>query len=138
MAKTYNIFISHSWSYSDAYDDLIKLLNKKLYFSFKDYSVPKDDPIHTNGTAKQLSDAIKRQISPCHIVLIVAGVYSSYSNWIDKEIKIAEDGFSESKPILAIKPWGNKRTSQKVQDSADDIVGWNTDSIVNAIRDLSL
>ncbi|OPY56750.1 MAG: hypothetical protein A4E55_01950 [Pelotomaculum sp. PtaU1.Bin035] len=43
---TYNLFISHSWTYSDAYDKLIGLLNSDPYFSYKNYSVPKDDPIH--------------------------------------------------------------------------------------------
>ncbi len=26
--KTYNIFISHSWSYGDAYDKLVKFMNE--------------------------------------------------------------------------------------------------------------
>ena len=56
MASTYNLFISHSWSYSDTYDKLEELLDTRPYFFFKNYSVPKDDPIHTNGTDKQLYD----------------------------------------------------------------------------------
>lgn len=43
---TYNLFISHSWNYSNAYNDLVRLLNSKPYFNYKNYSVPKDDPIH--------------------------------------------------------------------------------------------
>ena len=37
--KTYNLFISHSWSYSDQYDRLIRLLRERAHFSFRDYSV---------------------------------------------------------------------------------------------------
>lgn len=37
--KTYNLFISHSWAYSDAYDRLIELLDSDRYFSYKNYSV---------------------------------------------------------------------------------------------------
>ena len=40
------------------------------------------------------------------------------------------------KPILLIKPWGQTMTPRYLQDAADDIVGWNTDSIVGAIRRL--
>ena len=29
---TYHLFISHSWSYGDAYDKLVDLLNAKPYF----------------------------------------------------------------------------------------------------------
>ncbi len=136
MANTYNLFISHSWTYSDAYDRLINLLDERKYFSYRDYSVPKDDPIHNAPNSRALEDAIKRQMSPCHVVLIMAGVYSSYSTWIKKEIDIAVNSFSTEKPILAIKPWGNTNISQVVFNNADDIVNWNTESIVQGIRNL--
>jgi len=32
MSKTYNLFISHSWTYSDGYDKLVALLDKKSGF----------------------------------------------------------------------------------------------------------
>lgn len=41
----YNLFISHSWTYSDAYDRLVDLLDNASYFSYRNYSVPKDNPI---------------------------------------------------------------------------------------------
>lgn len=134
MAKTYNLFISHSWSYSDAYDKLIALLNKRAYFSFRDYSVPRDDPIHNAPNSQALYDAIKRQMAPCHVVLVMAGVYATYSAWIRKEIKIAKTEFQTPKPVIAIKPWAQTNISQFVRESADDIVAWNTNSIVDAIR----
>ena len=78
--KTYNFFISYTWSYSDAYEKLIDLLPKKPYFSFRDYSVPRDDPIHNAPNSQALYDAIKRQMTPCHVVLVMAGVYATYRN----------------------------------------------------------
>lgn len=136
MPSTYNLFISHSWAYSDGYEKLIDLLEAKSYFSYKNHSIPKDDPIHSAPHDYQLYDAIKNKINGTHVVLIMAGVYSSYSKWIDKEIKIAQGGFANPKPIIAIEPWGSEKTSQKVKGVADKIVGWNTDSIVSAIREL--
>ena len=132
--RTYNLFISHSWSYSDAYDRLVNLLDEASYFSYKNYSVPKDDPIHDAPNSKALYEAIKNQVKYTHVVIILAGVYSTYSQWIDKEIEIAQD---MGKPILAIEPWGSERTSAKVKNAADKIVKWNTDSIVDAIREIS-
>ena len=41
----FNLFISHSWSYADNYDDLCKLLDQANYFRYKNYSVPEDDPL---------------------------------------------------------------------------------------------
>lgn len=51
-----------------------------------------------------------------------------------KEIMVANDRFIVPKPIIGIRPWGNANISQVVQDSAGEIVGWNTESIVSAIR----
>ncbi len=133
--KTYNLFISHSWTYSNAYNNLTSMLDEAKYFDYKNYSVPKDDPIHNASNSKELYEAMKNQVKYTHVVIILAGVYSTYSKWIDKEIEIAQN---MGKPILAVEPWGSEKTSSKVKNAADRIVKWNTDSIVNAIREISL
>lgn len=133
MSKNYHLFVSHSWSYSKNYENLISKLRAKPNFNFSDYSVPKNDPIHTNGTDRELHSAIERKIMPCNVIIILAGVYSTYSKWINEEIRIAK---GKRKKILAIEPWGAEKTSKVVKDSADLIVKWNTDSIVAAIREL--
>lgn len=138
MSKTYNLFISHSWAYGDAYDKLVGFLDARSYFFYKNYSVPMNDPIHNAVYDKDLYEAIKKQIAPCHCVLILAGVYSTYSKWINKEIQICTSEFSSKKPIVAIQPWGAERTSSVVKDNADKIAGWNTESIVAAIREVAL
>lgn len=135
MSKEYNIFISHSWEYSDAYEKLVKMLDSQG-IKYKDYSVPRDSPIHTTGTDKELYDAIKAKISPCSVVLILAGVYSSYSKWINKEIKICKNEFSKPKKIIAIEPWGSEKTSKIVKDNADKTVKWNSKKIVDTIKEL--
>lgn len=135
--RTHHLFISHSWSYSDSYDKLISLLNNRIYFRFSDYSVPRDDPIHNARTDAKLRQAIRNQMAHGSVVLILAGVYATYSKWINIEIDLAKDGFERSKPIVAIEPWGSERTSARVKQAADRIVKWNTESIVSAIRELA-
>ncbi len=134
--RTYNIFISHSWTYSDAYDKLVKLLDKEPRFFYKNYSVPKDDPVHNAPNVDALSRAIQDRIRFCDVVLILAGVYSTYSKWINREIAIAKK-FTIPKPIIAIEPWDSEKTSKIVKDNADKIVGWNASPIVAAIRELA-
>ena len=95
------------------------------------------NPVHTNGTDGELHEAIKNKISQCHVIIILAGVYSSHSKWIKKEISIAKNEFSTPKKIIAIEPWGSEKTSKIVKDNADKIVKMNTESIVSAIRELS-
>lgn len=134
---TYHLFISHSWSYSDAYEKLISLLNSKDHFRFRNYSVSRDNPIHFAGTDKQLSQAIQNQMAHCSVVLILAGLYATHSRWINIEIDLAKSSFNLPKPIIAIEPWGSEKTSVRVKLAADRIVRWNTESIIGAIRGLA-
>lgn len=133
MSKIYNLFISHSWTYSDAHDNLCSLLDDAPRFSYKDYSVPKDDPIHDTSDMQELYDAIRAKMAYASVVLIMAGKYSTFSKWIKREIQCAADDLS--KPIVGIKPWGSTQVSSVVEDNADVMVNWNTKSIVSAIRD---
>lgn len=127
----YNIFISHSWTYSDTYDGLINLLDSDPGFYYRNYSVPKDDPIHNAPDDRALRAAIKNQMRPASCVLILAGVYSTYSKWIRIETQLAHE---LGKTVIAVEPWGAERTSGYVKVYADKIVKWNTKSIVNAIE----
>ena len=132
--KTYHLFISHTWTHSDRYERLIELLEERPDFDFKDYSVPKDDPVHTTGTDAELYQAIRNKMRLCSVVLIFAGVDATYSKWVKKEVRIAKKEFTDPKPIIAIEPRGSERTSTFIKENADEIVGWNTESIVSAIR----
>ncbi len=134
--KNYRLFISHSWTYGDAYEKLVKFFNEYPNFKWTDYSVPKDDPIHDTPNETALYNAIKDQISLVNCVIILAGVYSTYSKWIKKEIEISKEVFS--KPIVAVEPWASEKTSKIVKDNADVIVKWQSKSIVDAIRKYSI
>lgn len=127
----YNLFISHSWSYHNEYGRLVNLLENAPFFRYKNYSVPKDSPIHNASTDLALKEAIRNQMRPASCALILAGVYSTYSKWINIEIELAKE---LNKKIIAIEPWSSERTSLKVKNEADVIVGWNTNSIINAIK----
>ena len=58
----YNIFISHSWSYSDYYDKLKSLLDSESSLYYRDYSVPKDALIHNSKNDRESRAAIKNQM----------------------------------------------------------------------------
>src|ERR1700731_3630476 len=134
--RPYNLFVSHSWTYDDEYARLINLLDRFPRFAFKDYSVPFDYPIYDARNSRELTEAIRRKMTFCDVVILLAGVYSTHSRWINAEIDIAL-AFVRPKPLVAIEPRGSLRTSQIVKKQADCVVGWNSRSIVAAIRKLS-
>jgi hypothetical protein len=133
--KSRSLFISHSWAYTDAYEKLVALLDAAPNFQYKNYSVPRNDPVHNAPTTEALYKAIKNQMVFCDVVLIMAGKYATYSAWIDREIQIAKKDFS--KPIVGVRPWANTQVSSVVSNAADRLVNWNTNSIVSAIRELA-
>jgi hypothetical protein len=134
MEKSFRLFISHSWAYGDAYEKIIKFFEDQKLDYF-DHSVPVNDPIHTNGTDKQLREAIDAKIKGTSCIIVLAGVYSTYSKWIQKEIDIAK---SYGKPIIAVEPWASEKTSKFVKDNAVVIVKWQSKSVVDAIKKYSI
>jgi hypothetical protein len=132
--RIYNIFISHAWAYNDDYYRLIEMLNAAPNFDYHNFSVPEHDPLHA-GNRRQLEEDLYDQIRPSSIVIILAGMYVPHHDWIQREIDMAQ---VIDKPILGIAPWGSQVVPVAIQNAADEIVGWNTDSIVGAIRRLSL
>ncbi len=132
--KKYRIFISHAWEYNDEYYRIVKMLNEAPNFDWANYSVPEHDPLH-NKPKRELIEALRNQIRPTQIVIILAGMYVNYSEWIQEEIDIAQ---AFEKPIIGVKPWGSERIPLSVQEAAIEMVGWNTSSIVSAIRNYAL
>lgn len=131
--RQYDVFISHAWKYNDQYYKLTELLDAYPYFNFRNYSVPEHDPIIFNST-NDLYRQLDEQIRQSSVVLLIAGKYVKYRNWIQEEIKLAK---KYGKPIIAIRPWGADKLPSDAETKADVIVNWQASSIVNAIREYS-
>ena len=127
-----HIFISHAWAYSNHYNILSDWLFNSGWsigqasLDFRDYSVPKHDPIHNTNNDTQLKNANYDKIIRSHVIVIPTGMYANYSKWIKKEIKGSTD---YGKPILAVNPNGQQRVPGVVAENADEQVG----CVVNGI-----
>ena len=128
--KNYRLFVSHAWDYGGDYYRLIQLLEEAKLFKMIDYSVPQHDPIDFRNT-RQLAETLENHIKLVNAVIIISGMYVNYRTWIQYEIEIAQ---IYSKPIIGIRPLGAQRTPIEVQKAAETLVGWRTNSIVEAIR----
>jgi len=128
--RRYTGFISHAWEYNDEYYRLVAMLKTANNFDFYNYSVPEHDPLLPR-TLKALGPALEKQMQSAQVVLVIAGMYVTYSDWIDFEIAYA---VRTGKPIIGIHPRGSQVTPQAVSGKATTMVSWNTSSIVDAIR----
>lgn len=132
--KTYRLFISHAWSYNDEYYRLVDLLNAANNFDWRNHSDPKHDPLIDPSTPvgkQKMTQELRNQIQGVHCILVISGMYAAYREWIQKEIDLAVDF---GKPIIGLVPRGQERIPMAVQNVAKEMVNWNTNSIVNAIR----
>ena len=130
MAKSYRVFISHSWDHVDALKRLRKLLNDRGYFKVEFKEASPDNPIKSEKN-KIVRLELSNRIKTSDVVLGIAGVYASYSDWMEWELDAA---IEYNIPIMGVVPWGQKNISRIVSNRAVEIVRWNTESIVAAIR----
>ena len=127
--RLYRIFVSHSWEYSDQRERLENFLDSEDRLDWQNFSVPEHNPLETEG-ANDLRQQLYQQVGQANVVVVIAGMYVSHSTWIEEEIKMAEHF---DKPIIGVKPRGNERLPSSVREAADETVGWQQRSIVDAI-----
>lgn len=131
MAKDYKIFICHSWAHSDDLEALQNLLKKRGYFNVEFMEATKDIPINSEE-ASYIKSVLKQKIINSNVVLGLAGIYASYSDWMVWELETAK---KSSIPIIGVIPRGQERISSEVYNRSIINVKWNTESIVDAIRE---
>jgi len=136
---SYHLFISHAWDYNEDYYSLCNLLDNVSKFDWKNYSVPEHDSFITieknpKEVKKFLEEALKKQINPASVVIVIAGMYVNYSDWIEFEVKYSQE---KNKPIIVVEPRGQERTPVYLQNVATKTVKWNTSSIIEAIKEVT-
>ena len=130
MAKIYKVFISHSWSHIADLNSLRSLLENRGYFNVTFEEATPDVPINS-ANASYIKTSLKQKILNSDVVLGIAGMYASHSDWMEWELDTA---VNNSIPIIGVVPRGKERVSTVVSSRAKQVVRWNTESIVTAIR----
>lgn len=128
--RTYRLFISHAWHRSEHYLRLVNWLDTAALFRWENLSVPEDRPVVGHDLEYQL----RNQMRPADAFIILAGMYSAHSTWIDFELAFAR---RIGHPIIGVRPWSQERLPTSIQAAATEIVNWNGESIVSAIRRLA-
>ena len=124
------IFISHAWLYSSHYWKIVQWFDGAANFDWKNCSVPSHDSL-PDKTTVGLKKGMTRQVSPAQVAVILSGMYAAHSSWIEYEIEGAK---RMGKTIIGVKPWGQERVPLIIQDNANVVVGWNSASVVQAVR----
>lgn len=130
MSRKINVFISHSWQHTDDLKNLKNLLENRGYFNIEFKQVEPENPINSERSA-YIKSVLKKNIEESNVVLGIAGMYASYSEWMDWELNMA---IKLGIKVVGVIPRGQERISQTVTKYSNENVRWNTESIVSAIR----
>jgi hypothetical protein len=129
MTKDCHIFISHSWTYPEDLENLRNLLSVRGYSNIEFEEAAVDFPINSIN-ASNVKDKLKQKILNSNIVLGIAGMNASYSEWMDWELETTNN---LDIPIVGVIPWGKERISSTVTKYSKQDVPWNIESIVEVI-----
>ncbi|KIL37374.1 hypothetical protein SD71_01485 [Cohnella kolymensis] len=128
----YNLYLSHAWNDNNAYKELDSLLGSRDDFDYVWNSLSSHHPINKSKDERKLYEAIKNKMKFCDAVILICGVYSTYSRWVNKELIACKDELN--KPLIAVERFEADRSSFIVKQNADIIVEWNAEAIINAVK----
>lgn len=130
MARNYKVFISHSWTHVSDLKNLRNMLEARGYFNVDFEEASPDEPINSDN-AEYVKSRLRIKIQNADIVLGIAGIYTSHSDWMKWELDYA---VKKDIPIVGVIPRGRERISTYIKERAEEVVKWNKESIVAAIR----
>jgi len=119
-ARLYNLFISQLDETTYEYDRLIGKLSSVEDFNFEDHSVP----------GKTSMEDLSEQMNDVDAVLILSGLYSADEDLIQREIDVAQ---KLKKPIIIVRPYGMENVPGKIEEVANEVIGWNAGCIIDSI-----
>ncbi len=127
------IFSSHRWAYTNHRQGLHNLLTPWVKgLDFVDHSIPKAHPVRVEDDL-ELAREIQDRIRASDVLLVFAGMYVNFSEWVKLETLCA---FFDRCPIIAVVPNGQERVAATATKFADRTVRWRGESIRGAIWEL--
>ncbi len=131
-----NLFFSYYYRNTDEYNSILKMLEERNYFDYKNSSLDEDSDAENEEYIKSL---IRPKIDWAGTVLVLIGSGTSTRKYVNYEIWYAA---KNGKRIVGVYLSGqsSSRIPSELRTLYDDeyselaLVRWNTESIVAAIR----
>jgi hypothetical protein len=130
--KTRNVFISHVHEDDPGLGSLKNLLAKQGV-EIRDSSITAENPNDANDPEYIKREILGPRIRWAGVLLVYITAETRESPWVNWEIEYAE---KNGKPIVGIWAHGAKDEDlpRALDDYADAVVAWNSDSIASAIN----
>lgn len=123
------IFATHGWVKDDDYLRLFEYLESNENFFYENVCDPDNSP--ENETVAQRRTRVLEAMKRAEVLVALSGGYEAHQQWLDFEVQAAR---AHNVPIVVVEPFGPKDAPDEVKRRAEQIVGWNSRSIEDAIR----
>jgi hypothetical protein len=124
------IFVVHGWILDDDYSRIIEYLESSENFFYKALSKPDAAVPGGDGSAARRS-AVAEVLKGAECVVCSAGIWERFNDWARYTVQRAQE---MDLPIVAIEHFGPKEMDPRLRGYASEVVGWDSRSIVDAIR----
>lgn len=125
-----NVFVSHYHEDEDSIKKFKDMLSDD--YCIKNYSVTSDK--YNNATSEDyIKNMLRPLINQASTFICLIGPNTHDSKWVNWEI---EQALKQGKRIIGVYLWGAKDSDipPALEDAADAMVGWNHDTILDAIN----
>lgn len=80
---------------------------------------------------KSSREDIKKQLENAEVVILLSGLYSLYPDYLEEVVELSQ---KLKKPLVIIRPYGVENIPLELEEKAQEVVGWNTPCIVDAVK----
>ena len=74
---------------------------------------------------------VVEQMKRAEVILVPAGVFERERSWVEFQVTAAR---AHELPVIAIEHFGAREISQELKDKVDQVVGWDSRLIEDALR----
>ena len=132
MNATKNVFVSHIHQDDQGLPKLMDLLNKHG-MDARNYSITSDKENNAKSPDYIKNEILAPRINACSTLVVYITPDTKTSDWVNWEIEYA---YKQEKTIVGVWELGSNgcELPQSLEQFNDAIVGWNGESIVEAIN----
>lgn len=132
MNTTKNVFVSHIHQDDPGLPKLMDLLSKHG-MDARNYSITSDKENNAKSPEYIKNEILAPRINACSTLVVYITPDTKASDWVNWEIEYA---FKQDKTIVGVWEFGSRgcELPESLEQFYDAIVGWNGESIVDAIN----